>query len=566
MTDRRSAWLTTLVLSLAGCPRARPAPIPPPTDATTGGLTEAASVPEGHGLTGSAVPVELDGAVSDATGSRDVLTRSDTLSPGPTRPALAGPWRRLPRVAMNGAPVLATWDEPPDLDGDNVPDPLSVVTWDPRLVRCTASDDDRPCPMIDPDDSGGGAAEGPLLVAVVAFLSGEGTPADRGREGRLVGLRRLWQAATDLPSTHVAGFEFAEFGPGVTVRSTLATHGAHADDTLDVVDLYTGVGLDRHAGAMVQHCTREPGHTPVRTGAIAVSVGNLAPLVWRAAQAHPFSGCATDALSMDASLGQSLARGAVVRVTATSPAGTHPHVSITWQNGTFHVADAGAVERPVERPGGHTGESPGESTRTDPLAVEDRRVLDITHGCTADRVRYTEATRRCVFQIPRDDGPMPGCEEAPSPLDPRPSRPLALVGGGDGGALRLVFTRGGSVLSTAMPARCGRSGPRVEAVPWRESLPAGLAASPDGQRVMVPSGFDLWLFLPGRRAPVLLNPPGGALPRGTVRAVAFADPGRAAAVIGQDLLQFDVTVTDDDGGPTDLRIDPGEVARTLRGM
>ncbi len=483
-------------------------------------------------------------------GGRDAVAVSDAHVQHLSRAVLPAAWRHMPTVNLASAHQLSAWEQPPDLDGDGTPDSVYAVAWDARTMDCIANDPAHPCPTSAPDDTGGNDRDGPMLVAYIAVLSLDNSQ-DGGTLGRCFGTRRLWQSTTGVETTRVGDFEFGEFGPAVRVRATLDTRGSHGVDTLDVVDLYAGTAYERHAGAIVQHCTRVGGGASVRTGSVAVAYGGLTPLVWRAVQAHGFSGCAVGTDAYDASLGGYFSRGAAVTVTTTTPAGTRPHVGLRFINGALRLASDGT----------HTGTDGGDAP-TDPFTLGGIKLQDVTRVCAMDRVRYTLDGHRCDVEVTRDDGALPYCEEVTSPLDPRPARAVSLVPGPDG--VQVLYTRGGTALSVTLPPRCVHAR-RVEARPWQGALPAGLSVSPDGTRVLASNGFDLWLYLPGRWAPVLLNPPGGALPRGTIRAVGFADDGRAAAVISEDFVTFDVTVTDEDTAPSDVRIDPSEIATGLRG-
>ena len=85
-----------------------------------------------------------------------------------------------------------------------------------------------------------------------------------------------------------------------------------------------------------------------------------------------------------------------------------------------------------------------------------------------------------------------------------------------------------------------------------------------GDRVLFGTGDDLWLFTRGRSTPYLLNPPGGALPRHDVRAVAFVDDTHVAAVLSTLLYRFEVVVPSADTGVPDvLELDAAELRRVL---
>ncbi|MFO0610917.1 MAG: hypothetical protein U0324_47580, partial [Polyangiales bacterium] len=346
------------------------------------------------------------------------------------------------------------------------------------------------------------------------------------------------------------------FGPALVVRTLLEATQGDATDAIDVVDVFTGVGLDRRAGALVHHCVRRPRAQPERHGALAVAIPSLAPLVWRAATSHPYSGCATAVDGLDVRLGAPLLGEVQVTnvVSARAPAARNVAIAVTG-------GQARAVTR-AER---------GADTWGDPLALGPVRVLDMTRGCQWDSVRYERDGRRCRVNVPRHDDPLPGCEDRPSPLDPEPPRPLwlhpHLDAVGDGGVpvepIHLVFARGGELWDATFPLTC-QGEHRAHAAPWSGVAPAGVAVSPRGDVVLFGTGDDLWLFTRGRRVPYLLNPPGTALPRLDVRAVAFVDDTHAAAVLSGQFVTFELAAPAEGGGvPGELAVDAAEVARLL---
>lgn len=436
-------------------------------------------------------------------------------------------WRRLPRFDLRDARVLGRWEDPPDFDEDGIPDPLVAAQVEASEVRCTAQDAQHPCPT-----SAGPRA---LTVAFVLALSGESLASGAGVTGdaaaaafgRVLGARNLPVEA----GTRLRGFEFSEFAVALAVRTTLEIDaGLRGSDTLDVVDLFAGDGYGTRIGALTHHCARREPAAPVRAGSLAVSAPVWAPVVWRAASAHPFSGCATDTAAYDRALGETLLGGVRVRVIETTPAGAHHHVRIVAEGSNARVV--GAHDHSDAAVGG-------------PLTSASLSALDMARGCAHDRLRFVRDGRSCVMVIPRDDAPLPGCAEMASPLDPAPPRPVALVGPPglvDGGAdaTRLVFSRAGSLYTVDVPMLCKRGNRHRAAAPWRGTLPAGAAASTDGERVLIPHGDDLWLAGNERTIPYLLNPPGGVLPRTDIRAAVFLDRDTVAAVFGASLIRFSI--------------------------
>lgn len=440
-------------------------------------------------------------------------------------------WRKLPRFDLRGAHVLGRWEDPPDFDEDGIPDPLVAAQVEASGVRCAAPDARHPCPTP--------AGPRALTVAFVLTLSGESLAPDAGAAsdaatatfGRVLGARNLPIEV----GTRVRGFEFSEFAVALAVRTTLEIDaGLRGSDTLDVVDLFAGDGYDTHIGALTHHCARRDTGLPVRAGSLAVNAPAWTPVVWRAASAHPFSGCATDTATYDRSLGETLRGGVRVRVIETTPAGAHHRARIVTEGLNARVV--GAHDR-------------GDAARGGPLVSGPLSITDMARGCTYDRLRFVRDGRPCVMVIPRDDAPLPGCAEMASPLDPAPPRPVALVEASapvDGGtdATRLVFSRAGALYSVEVPFLCKRGNRHRAATPWRGTLPAGAEASTDGERVLIPHGDDLWLAGDERAIPYLLNPPGGVLPRTDIRAAAFLDRDTVAAVFGTLLIRFSIEVPD----------------------
>lgn len=459
--------------------------------------------------------------------------------------------------------MRARWDDPPDFDGDGLPDAIVAIDYHLGLTTCRVAASDHPCPT--PDRAAPGV-DGPLTLAFVGLFTGDApvpvgdagiSDASAPASGRLLGTRRVTLSTTPTARAELDGVEFSEFGPGLVVRTLLrASDASRVTDTVDVVDVFTGLGLDRRAGTLLHHCVRVGTAPPTRTGAIAIASPSLAPLLWRAATAHPYSGCATGVESLDAHLGATLFGALTIRDITTAPAGTQHRVAITVENGVARVVN------PTDR---HA------PPWNNPLALGPVQVLDMTRGCQWDRLRYDRDGHHCHVIIPRHDDPMPGCETQPSPLDPEPPLPLWVAPHGgvtlDGGVpaepLHLVFARGGALWDATLPLAC-RGESRAHAVPWRGTAPTGVAVSPSGDRVLFGTGDDLWLFARGRSTPWLLNPPLGALPRHDVRAVAFVDDTHVAAVLSTQLYRFEVVVPASDAGvPDALELDPAELRRVL---
>ncbi len=506
-----------LALALLSCRSPRPARRP---DAS------AASAP---------VAVVLDAGV-DAPTPRDVAA---------DRPVVVtrGPWQRLPHARWTDPTQLGRWDDAPDLDGDGQPD--EVFAMDARGVICDPVHRDIPCPAL--DEGGGDAEDGPARVALIARFSGDTDTA--ATVGRLFGLQRVWRSRS-APTARIEAVRFGDFGRGVSVRTTLLVdHGAGLRDTLDRVDLYLGAGLDRPAGTFVHHCIRTLDGTLRRAGAIAVTEPEETPTLWRFASAHPSSACETDAVALDAALGQTLARGVVVAELRASPVETHRDVRIAVTDGRARV-----VERaPRDTDAGFAG---------DPLASGVVRVVAAARRCDGDVVRYQQEDKSCLVRVER-----PRSDERCDPTLPAVPRfddahPVALLNGGDAGLSSLVMQRAGSLVSVALPAACGTGRRSAEANPFRGSLPPGTPVSTDGALVLFAEGHDLWLARRGDPRPALVNVPGGGLARGTVRAIAFLDERQVAVVIARTLYEFTLDVPSPmNDVPETLSVNPAELYR-----
>lgn len=496
----------------------------------------------------------------------------------PTRPAMSGSWQKLPRVTIDPTAVISRWHEAADVDGDDMPDPMVVLPLD--ALRCTTVHEDRPCPSPSDFDSPDGTddIDGPRTLAVVVFHSGDlprapNSPSSNSDAainttdtppppppppppGRLIGLRRVW-VGHSLPMSRLATVHFSEFGPGVLVRTTLeitATDRVH--DTLDVVDLYTGVGLDRLAGSLVHHCVRAEGQRPVRRGSLSVTTPSLTALVWRAALAHPFSGCDTHADSLDRALGVSLSAGVSPVVTETTNVPPSHSVAFTVTNGVLSFTELTRQQRRAT-----TGDA---GTLSNPLSLDGTDINGMSRACSWDFVRARRDGHRCDFRIARRDDPLPHCFDGESPLDPAPPSPIALLPNPipDAGAV-LLFTRGQGLLSARVPDSCHNH--RVRAETFSGAITPGLAVSPDGTRVVSANGLDLWLHLSSSDYPVLLNPPGSAIPRGTLRAAAFIDSTHLALVISTALVRITLPDVLSPVSPRAMvSIDPRELRNGLR--
>ena len=104
---RPSLPIIVLVAALPACPR-RTAPARPSSDAEP-----------------SSAPIRLD-PVDRFDPAPDAAAPTDAPIDRPIVVA-RGPWQRLPLARWSDPARLGTWDDPPDFDGDNVPD-LAVGT------------------------------------------------------------------------------------------------------------------------------------------------------------------------------------------------------------------------------------------------------------------------------------------------------------------------------------------------------------------------------------------------------------------------------------------------------
>ncbi|MBP6829635.1 MAG: hypothetical protein KA978_02570 [Deltaproteobacteria bacterium] len=522
----RRAVPTALLLSLLpACPRRTEAPRPPPEAGV------------------SSRPIALDpphdaavGALLDVPIDRPVVV-------------IRGPWQRLPLARWTDPARLGRWDDAPDFDGDNVPD--EVFAMDARLVSCEPAHRDVPCPAIGVEDGGGDADDGPARVALIARFSADVDTAST--TGRLFGLQRVWRSRS-APTSRIDAVRFGDFGRGVSVRTTLLVdHGAGLRDTVDRVDLYLGTGLDRPAGTLVHHCLRTLDGTFQRAGAIASPLPAETPTLWRFASAHPFSGCETDAVALDASLGQTLARGVQVLELRASPIATHRDVRIAIADGRALVLE----RSPRGGDGGFEG---------DPLSLGELRVIAVARRCDVDLVRYQHQGKTCLLRVarPRSEG---RCDPSLAPAASfDDARAVALVPGADASMPALVLHRGGTLVSAQLPPRCGVGHHAVETQPYRGAIPAGTPVSTDGALVLFADGRDLWLARSGDPRPALVNVPGGGLPRGTVRAVAFLDHRQVAVAMARSLYEFTLDVPSPmDSVPETLRVDAAELYRAVRG-
>ncbi|MBI5515774.1 MAG: hypothetical protein HY909_18475 [Deltaproteobacteria bacterium] len=467
-----------------------------------------ADAPRAEVTAGDSVVVTLGDVPADTAPLADV---SDApTEPVALRPPWPSHWDRLPVARWGETLERSRWEDAPDLDGDGLADVVVAVDWRDGAV----CDDPARCPA---------ASHGELpRLAVAVRLSAERTlEPSAARAGRFVASRPLGAFGGDGAS--LQGVEFSEFGPGVLLRATVSRG---PEDETTVVDVLVGLGLQTHVGSLVHRC-RGAGRHSRRTGSLEVYAPVWAPLLWRAALAHPFGGCATDAVRYDQELGALLQSAVVVTVTARSPA--PPGRSLTLER-------AGDVVVAVDLRARTDGAAP-----RDPLESGPWRVLDSTRGCEGDLLRWSLGHRRCQVLLRRDDEALPGCEAGPSPLDPLGPRVLALAPAMDeAGTATVLLARGPRLFEYALPARCTHTltaTPR----PWTAEPPPGMVASPDGASVLVTSNFDLWRMSRRGGASVLLNPPGGEFPRGLFRAVAWLDATTIAAVVGRELVVATVT-------------------------
>lgn len=536
----RLPWLV-LVLGVAlGCRRPRA-----PADAV--------AVAEDARSLAVAVPGD-DAGTPPGVAVRDAAVAAVDVPEAPLR--RDGPWRRMAVVSVPVRDVLERWADGPDLDGDTFPDELVAARWS---VDAQCASDDRACPVLQEEDLAARATDGPMLTVYLARFSGDAAArleADAGARvaGRLVSLRRLPLRSGGAPTSRLVGVHFAEFGPAVLARATLGLGDvAGGEATLDVVDVFVGAALDRRAGALVHHCVRV-GARATRVGSLAVQLPGMAPLVWRAATGRPFTGCPAPADALETAMAEALAGDATLEVLEDRDVGAQGRVALVPR------ADGAGLDVAVTLPPSHRGR-PGRDDASvrahldagapsDPLTAGPVQVLEATRNCAEDRVRYTFAGRRCEVRVPRDDGAFGGCAAGPSPLDPSPPRALAVLPGEadvpgetpDAGVpFRLLLGRGTRVFDVPLHD-CATGRRRVSARPWEGRLPTGLAAAPGGRRVLAGIGFDLWLGDPGRPVAVLLNPPGGALPRGTVRALGFERDDTFAAVISTRFVRVRVSL------------------------
>ena len=493
----------------------------------------------------SSLPINLDSdAVRDA--SADAATAADApIDRGAV--VLRGPWQRLPFVRWTNPEQLGRWDDAPDFDGDDVPD--QVFAMDAQRVLCEPAHRDVPCPSTSGDDGGGDADDGPARVALIVRLSADVDTT--ATTGRLFGLQRVWRSRNP-PTARIDAVRFGDFGRGVSVRTTLLVdHGAGRRDTLDRVDLYLGAGLDRTAGTLLHHCLHTLDGTFERTGAVAVTLPSETPTLWRFASAHPFSGCETDAVAFDTSLGRTLARGVQVLELQASPIESHRDVRVAVTDGHARV-----VERdPRNGDAGFEG---------DPLALGTVRVLGVARRCDVDLVRYQHEDKTCLIRVERpraEDRCDPSLAAVASFDD---AHAVALVPGVDPSMPALVMHRGGALLSVQLPAGCGVGHRSVASQVYRGELPVGTPVSTDGALVLFAEGRDLWLARVGDPRPALINVPGGGLPRGTVRAIAFLDLHRAAVVMARTLFEFTLDVpVPMERVPETLNVDAAELYRAV---
>lgn len=509
MTDRRAV---VAALWLAGCPR-RPPPAPPPAD-----VVDVFDVAAPQGDTPTPEP--------------DVARPAD-VADVPRAVARGGPWRNLPRVDLTGITPLGRWDDAPDRDGDELPDVVLAVHWNSVASRCTPVNALRSCPRPDPEDPGPDARDGALTLGYLTQYSGDASEGDAGPPvARVLGTRRVWRAGS-TPLATLRGVEFTEFGGGVITRAVLeVTDGAGASDVIDVADLFVGAGAERHVGAMVHHCRTPRRGAAVRGGSLALWDFTLAPLVFRAAMAHPFSGCAAELAPWERDVAAAFSDGLTVTVTHDEPVSARvPRVGVATEPLRMVELDA--------------------APEANPLRANDLEVLGVERVCRGDRVRWRVGAQRCAAVIPRDDAPVQGCAGAVLALDPTRAEPVAVVAHGDDAA-DLLLSRGAGLLRVTLPRACRRHLRLDAAVEHRGEVPPRVAASPSGGRVIVARGHDLWMASRGRLSPVLVNGPSSGLPRGTVRALAFLDARTVAAVISNHLVTFTFELSPEGGDPPEL--------------
>lgn len=500
-----------------------------------------------------AVPGDDAGTRPDAV-VRNAAVAAEDVPEAPLR--RDGPWRRMAVVSVPARDVIERWTDGPDLDGDTFPNELVAARWS---VDTQCVPDDRSCPELQEEDLAASATDGPMLMVYLARFSGDaaartGADGGVGVTGRLVSLRRLPLRTGAAPTSRLVGVHFAEFGPAVMARATLGLGDvAGGEATLDVVDVFVGAALDRRAGALVHHCVRV-GDRAARVGALAVQLPSMAPLVWRAATGRPFTGCPAPADALETSMAEALAGDATLEVLEDRDVGAHGRVALVPRG------DGAGLDVAVTLPPAHRSRhgrrdagavaSADAGTPNDPLTVGPVQVQEVVRHCAEDRIRYSVAGRRCEVRVSRDDGAFGGCAAGPSPLDPSPPRALAVLPveadapeetPGDRAPYRLLLGRATRLFEVPLHD-CATGRRRVSARPWEGRLPTGLAASPGGRRVLAGIGFDLWMGDPARSVPVLLNPPGGALPRGTVRALGFERDDTFAAVISTRFVRVRVAL------------------------
>lgn len=521
MTDRRALLAAALAL---GCRKPRPpAPVAAPAD----------------------IPAVV---AMDVPASEDVFIRDLSIEDVPRRAARAGPWRALPRVDLTGVAPLGRWDDAPDRDGDDLPDPMVAVHWNTVVGRCVPASAARPCPPAASEDPGPAARDGALVIAYLTEYSGDRADRDAGAVARVVGTRRVWRSSAS-PAATLRAVEFTEFGAGVIARASLeVVDGVGATDVVEVADVYTGEGAERHAGALLHHCRATTDGAATRGGSVGVSAPSLAPLVFRAAMAHPFSGCAADLAPWEQRVAALFSDGLTVTVTHDEPSPERGgHVALAREGDALRVLARGA------------------QGYREPFSDGAVRVLGMERVCRGDRVRWRAGEASCAGVIPRGDPPVQGCAAAASPLDPTRAQPVAVIASEGAERATLLFTRGGGLLSVALPTRCRRTVSLDEAAPYAGPVPALTAASPDGAWVLVAQGLDLWLARRGHGTPLLVNGPASRLPRGTTRALGFLDARTVAAVISTHLVTFTLDVSDDaEALPEGVFVDPSELRRGPR--
>ncbi len=521
----RARAVAFAVLGTLGCHRRTAAPTPPSVDAP------APSMP---------VAVALDAGSAPADAGPLVGARGDAGDASVTR----GAWQRLPIARWAPQATLGRWQDAPDLDGDGVADEVFAV--DVRAVRCEQASRDAPCPDEVPTVAVADALDGATTLALATRYSGDVAAGADG--GRIFGLSRVW-TSRGAPTSRLEAIDFAEYGAALAVRVTLAVdHGAGLLDTVDRVDLFTGAEFASLEGSVVHHCVRPHDAPPHREGSVAVATAMEAPAVWRYASAHPFSGCAMDAQSFDASLGLVLARDLVLRELRASTVASMRAVHLAITGGRAVVVEDGD----------------DASAQPDARCQGDTCLVAAAHRGDADVLRYAQGGASCTVRVarPRTTGRVQRVAGSSGPVADDP-HPVAVVpDGSQPGALAAVFSRRGVLLRVTLPATCGASHHAVTPAPYDGPLPAGTAASPDGATVLFVDGHDLWLARRGDAMPALVNVPGTGLPRGTVRAVGFVDARQVAVVLGRSLYEFTLDAPDPlETVPSSLVVDGRELDR-----